>query len=169
VSSEYLDRVRAGGDAFLQGDLDGALEELDDAAEFELPPGVGPAGHVYRGRAGARAAIRRWIGDLDSYESHIDSYLQAGDDRIVVLARDGGFDRETRDRVDRTLGVIVSFRAGRATRVEFHASWAEALEAAGLDPSEAEAVAEAKAEAESERGAGVDPPTGGHDGPDLWP
>jgi ketosteroid isomerase-like protein len=133
--ADAIERVRTGAQAFERGDLQAVLENLDPEVEFTITAGMAGEGRTYRGRAGARAAIRQMIGGLDGYNAHVDRLLEADDGRVVLLAVHGGYDRGLGRQVELSPGVVISARDGRAVQVEIFEEWVEALESAGLDPA----------------------------------
>lgn len=160
MTADELETVRVGAAAFELGNLEAALENLDPEAEFTLPAEMTPEGRTYRGVAGARAAIRQMIGGFDAYNARIESFVDAGDGSIVVLGVHGGYDRALARQVKLSPGAIITPRDGRAIRVEIFATWAEALRAAGVDPTTAsETPVPAFARREHPQGDGVD----------IWP
>src|SRR5205807_4292814 len=79
--------ARSSYEAFGRGDLDGALEMMDEAIEWHQAQGL-PHGGVYRGLANVRAAIfdpldEDWWEDFDATPTE----FLAGGDHVVVLRR----------------------------------------------------------------------------------
>jgi len=129
------DVIRAGLGAWSRGDLEGALENLGLDIEFVssgLFPGVEP---VYCGHDGFR---RFWS---DFRETWVDitfeiEHLVPGEaPRVAVL---GHFEATGRDGigVGRPIGMVFSVRDGMVTRIESHAMWDAAYDAAGVAAEE---------------------------------
>ena len=68
---------------------------------------------------------------LEKNEAVAEKLVDAGD-RIVILHVWRGVLKGTEDQVEGRLGMIVTFRAGKATEVRYFPTFDEALEAAGL-------------------------------------
>ena len=130
MSQENVEIVRGAAEAFNRRDLDHWIEFFDPEIEYHDTPGF-PGGGVHRG--------------LEAFRRHAESYLSAWSDARVKLdarpvgqqvagrIRYTGAGRATGIEVETPeVGALYDFRAGRIRRVRQFATYAEALEAAGL-------------------------------------
>ena len=81
-------------------------------------------------------AVIDWLRDgasiYSSYYSKIDQIFDSGD-QVVVLARQGGRERDSTELVEMAWTQLISFRDGKIVRVQNYSDSARALEAAGLE------------------------------------
>ena len=91
--------------------------------------GLGARG---RGLEGLLEAWREWLRPWETYWTEVEEFIDAGDDRVVVLVRDHGRPRGSRAEIENVGGSVWTLRDGMIARIEFHADRNEALEAAGL-------------------------------------
>ena len=130
MSQENVEIVRRAAEAFNGRDLDHWIEFFDPEIEYHDTPDF-PGGEVHRG--------------LEALRRHAESYLSAWSDARVKLdvrpvgqqvagrIRYTGAGRATGIEVETPeVGALYDFRAGRIRRVRQFATYAEALEAAGL-------------------------------------
>ena len=129
MSQENVEVVRRCCDAFVRGDFELALAALDPEIEYDLTHF--PDGRVYRGREGVREAFRIWLGAWDDYRQEQDEFIDAGD-RVVVSVRERGRGKGSGVTLERRTFGIWTLSGGKAVRIEFRATKAEALEAVGL-------------------------------------
>jgi ketosteroid isomerase-like protein len=109
-----------------------SLSELLDARfEFDISR-TNPEGRVYHGRDGLRDAMEQWLAPWDDYRLEAVEFLDAGDERVVVMQRERGRIRGTGAWVEHQRGVVYTVRNGKITRYEEHHDRAQALEAVGL-------------------------------------
>jgi ketosteroid isomerase-like protein len=87
---------------------------------------------VWRGRDGFVEFIRTWTEQFEDWSIWVERWIDAGEDRVVVLTRQSGTGKESRVPVELDLGQVWEFEAGRLVRMWAYTSHAEALEAAGL-------------------------------------
>jgi ketosteroid isomerase-like protein len=130
MSQQNVEIVREANAAFNRRDLDHWIEFFDPEIEYHDTPDF-----LGRGMHRGREAFRR----------HVESYLDAWSDasvetdaravgrQVVGRIRYTGAGRATGIEVEtREYGALYDFRAGRILRVRQFATYAEALEAAGL-------------------------------------
>jgi ketosteroid isomerase-like protein len=91
-----------------------------------------PDGGPYRGHDG----WRKWEADFgeawDSFSTEPQDYMDAGDGRVVVVARVSARGRGSGVSVEHLDGILWTVRGGKVVRLDYYHSPAEALEAAGL-------------------------------------
>ena len=130
MSEENVEIVREAHAAFNRRDLDHWIEFFDPEIEYHDAPGL-PGGGMHLGRE----AFRRHA------ESYLDAWSDAGVEidaravgkQVVGRIRYTGAGRATGIEVETPeFGVLYDFSAGRIRRVRQFATYAEALEAAGL-------------------------------------
>ena len=125
-----VEAIRAGLDAWSQGDLEGSMKEL--APEIEVVtsgvyPGLEP---VYRGYAGY---TRFWHDFREAWEAmriDIERIVEGEPSRYAVVAT---FHATGRDGIpaERPVGMVFTMADGRTTRLQNFGSGEEALAAAG--------------------------------------
>jgi ketosteroid isomerase-like protein len=108
--------ARTSYEAFGRGDLDGALEMMDEDIEWHQAQGL-PHGGFYKGLANVRAAIfdpldEEW---WDEFSATPDEFLDAGPE-IVVLGRYRGVAKGTGKELDVPFVHVWTVQGGRATR-----------------------------------------------------
>jgi ketosteroid isomerase-like protein len=131
MSEENLDAVRRGIEAYIAGDSEAWVAELDPEITWEETPGLGPDPAIYRGVDQVRAAVSSWLDMWVDYDFEVRRYIDAGGDDVVVLANERGRSR-TGVSVERELGQIHTLRDRKLVRTRLYGSWAEARKAAGL-------------------------------------
>ena len=85
------------------------------------------------GLDGLVAVWREWLSPWDTYRTEVEDFLEAGEDRVVVLVRDLGRLRGSDSEVELLSASVWTLREGKIARIAFHASRASALKAAGLE------------------------------------
>jgi ketosteroid isomerase-like protein len=95
--------------------------------------GIGIAGlEDFVGREGYVQFARMLTEDFDDLETEVERSIDAGDDRVLVLARASGTGRASRAPVEMRPAYICELEAARVVRVVMFMNWEIALEAAGL-------------------------------------
>ena len=130
-----VEAVRSSYEAFGRGDLDAALQMMDDEIEWHQAQGL-PHGGTYHGLANVRAAVfdpldAQWWED---FKADPDEVIGLGDD-VLVLGRYTARAKATGAPLDVPFAHVWRFRNGRAVR--FHQftdtrGWVDAL-AEGLE------------------------------------
>jgi SnoaL-like protein len=75
---------------------------------------------------------RDWLAPWDEYWTEVEDFIDAGEDRVLVLVHDRGRLRGVQAEVDLVTGSVWTVRGGRIARIEFHTNRKSAFEAAGL-------------------------------------
>jgi hypothetical protein len=121
---------------------DSAWAALRDGIERFFEPRCGFAWvawgqrFAYTGLDGLREGWLEWFEPWTSYRSETEDVIDAGD-RVVVLVRDRARRAESDAEVELLGAGICSVSGGKLTQIDFYASRAEALEAAGLKEQDA--------------------------------
>lgn len=130
TSQENVEVVRRMTEAFLSGDGDAALAVMHPDVEFEA--GARPDASVWRGRAGVRRAIVEWTGTWDEYSLEIHDYIDAPDERVVVLWTERGRGKGSGIAIEHHGGYVVTVRTGEIIRIALYNDTAQALSTLGL-------------------------------------
>jgi ketosteroid isomerase-like protein len=131
MSGENVEVVQRSFDAFSRGDLDDVLATF--APEFEFYPSgrFMDTQRVYRGRDG-------WTEFWDAFRAAWEdvainiSRMEAIDDRVLTLGKIEAKGRESGVEVETEAAWIHTVDRGLIMQLQTFASWADALEAAGL-------------------------------------
>jgi ketosteroid isomerase-like protein len=135
MSQENVDKARAFIEAYNRRDFDAAVEWFDPEVEWILPArqssdsGRGPE------------AVIRFFEDIDENFDELrllpQEFRDAGD-RVATRLRHYGRGKGSGIEIDEELyHQVATFRDGKIVRMEYFASWPEALEAAGLREGDA--------------------------------
>jgi ketosteroid isomerase-like protein len=129
MSEENLEAVIAYIDAYNRRDFDAAVEAFDPDVEWILPErqssdsGRGPA-----------AVIRFWEEIDENFQDlqlRPQEHVDAGD-RVATRLRHYGLAKSGVEIDTELYHQVVTFRDAKMVRIEYLASWPEALEAAGI-------------------------------------
>jgi ketosteroid isomerase-like protein len=132
MSQENVEVMREAFGRWNRRDIDYWIEHADPEVEIwskyaALDQGGGP----YRGHAG----MREWRVEIDrNFEFHevrADDFRSVGD-QVVVLGSVRFLGKASESELQYPFGWVCEMRDGRLSRMTFHSSHAEALEAAGL-------------------------------------
>jgi ketosteroid isomerase-like protein len=135
MSQENVDKARAFVEAYNRRDFEAAVEWFDPEIEWILPArqssdsGRGPD------------EVIRFFEDIDEnfdeFRLTPQEFLDAGD-RVATRLRHSGRGKGSGIEIDEELyHQVATFRDGKIVRMEYFASWPEALEAAGLREGDA--------------------------------
>jgi hypothetical protein len=100
-------------------DFEGALVALGQRVKF-------------KGLDGMREAVREWLTPWTSYYDEIEAVQPAGEDRVIVLARQHGLRLDTAAEVVAESAGVYLLREGRIVGMDLYVDRGEALEAVGL-------------------------------------
>jgi ketosteroid isomerase-like protein len=130
MSQENVEIVREAYAAFNRRDLDHWIEFFDPEIEYHDTPDF-PGGGMHLGREAFRRHAESY---LDAWsDSRVEIDARAVGEQVVGRIRYTGAGRATGIQVETPeVGALYDFRAGRIRRVRQFATYAEALEAAGL-------------------------------------
>jgi ketosteroid isomerase-like protein len=130
MSSQNVEAVRRGIEAFNLGDYDAALGFADPQIEWHDAPDMPDAG-THRGRDAVRKRWEAMREALEGFYAKPERFFDA-DDQVVVFLRVGGTGRESGVPVDRSVAHVWTLRNGKGIRVDVHSDRATALEAVGI-------------------------------------
>jgi hypothetical protein len=117
---------KAAVDHLFMHDFDGALVALGQRVTF-------------KGLDGMRDAVREWITPWTSYYDEIEAVQPAGEDRVIVLAREHGRRLDTAAEVVAESAGVYLLRDGKIVQMDLYIDRGEALEAVGLSEQDAHA------------------------------
>jgi ketosteroid isomerase-like protein len=130
MSQENVEIVREANAAFNRRDLDHWIEFFDPEIEYHDTPEF-PDGGMHLGREGFRRHVESYLDAWSDASVEVDA--RAVGEQVVGRIRYTGAGRATGIEVEtREYGALYDFRAGRIRRVRQFATYADALEAAGL-------------------------------------
>ncbi|MFL5780064.1 MAG: nuclear transport factor 2 family protein [Thermoleophilaceae bacterium] len=132
MSRENVEAFKRCADAFLRGDLDAALEDLDSEVEWRdaLPMLLGGAATVYRGHAGVRD-LQHELQEVIEFEVEFAEIRDLGDRTVATgllrtRGRGSGIETET------FYGMVCDWANGKATHIWTYVDADEAFDAAEL-------------------------------------
>jgi ketosteroid isomerase-like protein len=96
--------------------------------DHDLPDAV-----TYRGHEGWREWRSHFSEAWDSDALELEEYIDAGDGRVVLLARLSARGKGSGVEVERREGIMWTIRDGKTVRIDYYSSPDEALEAAGVE------------------------------------
>jgi quercetin dioxygenase-like cupin family protein/ketosteroid isomerase-like protein len=138
VSEENVQLVQERLSAFLGGDVERALADLDpDAITYRAPPLPDP--QAYRGPEGVLQAFADWTADFGEFEMSTGEFIDAGD-RVVVEIFQRGTGQASGADVEGRFWFVYTIADGRIVRQDFFNAKRQAFEAAGLDGEPAVAI-----------------------------
>jgi ketosteroid isomerase-like protein len=91
----------------------------------------------FAGLDGMRRAFLEWLTPWTTYYDETEDVLAAGDDRVVVLARQHGYRLDTEAEVVAETAGVYLLRNGKIVQLDLYANRAEAFEAVGLSEQDA--------------------------------
>jgi ketosteroid isomerase-like protein len=154
MSQQDVEHVRRGMEYWLRTGK-ALWEDLDPECEIH-DHDIMDAGR-YRGHDG----FRRWMADFgeawESFTLEPREYMDAGDGKVVLLARLSARGRGSGISVERLDGLVWTVRGGKTVRLDYYSTPAAALAAVGLRE---EAGSREDVEAEYTRFEATPPPGG---------
>jgi ketosteroid isomerase-like protein len=130
VSQENVDLVRHAYEASLRGDFAASLAKWHP--DVEIDGRNLPDGGVYRGHDGLLEHVTRWADMWEDWRVELDRFIDAGDDRVVVLTHERGRNKATGMELDALHAELYTVRDAQIVRWQGFSVRAEALEAVGL-------------------------------------
>ena len=107
------------------------VEFYDSDAEVHIPPGL-PGSKVYTGHRRIEEAAALWTESVNDYHWDLQRLIDGGN-CVVGLFRFRSRINAHSAWLSPPLGAVFYVRAGKVMRVLSYFSWAEALEAAGVE------------------------------------
>jgi ketosteroid isomerase-like protein len=134
MSHEGIEGLRWLYSEWAKGNLWALREVADPEIEWEWAEEMaslfgGP--HTYRGLEEIRQATLEWIAVWDSYWMTAEQFVEAGDDRVVVLMTLHARTAATETVLEQRVAAVWELRDAKARRVRYYMDPAEALTAAG--------------------------------------
>jgi ketosteroid isomerase-like protein len=134
MSRENIEIVRAGGEAWIRGDLRTYFQLCDPAVEWDTTNYEGwPEEGVYRGHEGVRRFLEDWRASWEQYEARAEKYLEIDSWRVLVLWRQRGVGRDSHIPVQMDWALICTLKHGLICRMEAFSDRRAAFKAAGLE------------------------------------
>ena len=131
MSTENVDTLLEGLEAFNSRDIERILGFLDPDFETVVPPALSAEPDTYRGHEGARRYFESFWETMDEIRFRPERFWDTGES-VVVDVRLTAKGRRTAIAVEQRFTQVWAFRDGKATRARTYTSNAEALKAAGL-------------------------------------
>jgi ketosteroid isomerase-like protein len=130
VSQENVDKARHFIEAYNRRDFDAAVESFDPEVEWILPERQ--ASDSCRGPENVKRFWKELDDTMEELQLLPQEFLDAGD-RVATRLRHYGRGKGSGVVIDEELyHQVVTFRDGKIVRMEYFASWSEALQAVGL-------------------------------------
>jgi ketosteroid isomerase-like protein len=130
VSKQNVEIARQSYDAYVRGDMEASLAMMDPEIEI-YDHDILDAGE-YRGLEGMLPWQADWDSSWESWRWEAEDFIDVGD-RVVVVLRLYAKGRHSGVDVERLDGAVWTLRAGKAVRLDYYGSKAEALKAVGLE------------------------------------
>ena len=128
MSRENVEIVRSGFSAFARGEVDEMLAVMsDDVITYR----VEPDNAIFHGKEGFLQATADWIEDFEDWTLTPQEFLDAGE-RVVVRTHQTARGATSGVEVESHIWFVYELRGGKVTRLSFHFTEADALEAAGI-------------------------------------
>ena len=135
MSRENVEVVRGIIDAHERGEPDAVFSKYDPEIEWHLStvfPSASEFDPVYYGHDGVRTFWRTWFSAWEKASFEYEEFIDAGDSVVTILSqhvrgRASGIELDWESYAQ-----VWTIRDGQVARVEFFATRAEALQAAGL-------------------------------------
>jgi ketosteroid isomerase-like protein len=133
ASTQDVETLRAGYEAFNRRDFDALMELLDPDIEWRQDASVAPDADVFRGREGTERFFTAILSDFDHLEFVPEEIIDA-DDQVVVVVAAHGRGKASGAEVAAKFTHLWTIRDGKGVRAVFYADHAKALADAGLSP-----------------------------------
>jgi ketosteroid isomerase-like protein len=126
---ENVRLVQEAMDAYDRGDLEGALEFMDEGIEVYTPPDLGNPG-TYHGREGFLAWAAEWLGAFEDWSQEVRGMDAVGERHVVVDIHQSGKGAGSGVPVEMDVAYMYEVRNGKGVRFHLYSSHEEAVEAA---------------------------------------
>ncbi len=132
MSQENLEIIRRGFDGFNRGDVEAVVEMCDPEVDW-FPPAELPSAPCYHGHEGVRAATGDMLDVFGALQAEPERFIDTGNS-VVVFFRWRGHGKGSGLSLDvfREQAGVFTMRNGKAIRVQWYVTRAEALDAVGL-------------------------------------
>jgi ketosteroid isomerase-like protein len=133
MSRDNVGVVKRAWEAWIRNDLDALMEDLDPEVEWDTTSFEGwPEDAIYYGHVGVRGFLEEWRASWDRYEAGVESYIEVGDDRVLVLCWQRGVGPGSHVPVHIDMAQVMTLQNGLIRRNENYSDQGRALEAVGL-------------------------------------
>jgi len=130
MSEENVELVRS---IFRPGDPSRFFDLLDEEVEQDATAMQHiDSGAYLRGKDDVIEFYRHWWGTWDEYVMEPVEFIDAGEDRVVVVTDETGRGRESGAPFEIRRATIFTLRAGKIAKLQMFSTREQALEAAGL-------------------------------------
>jgi ketosteroid isomerase-like protein len=130
MSQENVEKFRRALDAFNQGDVERALNDIDPQVEWHTPQSS-PDAQTYHGHEGVKSWWALWSDAFDQLRLHPGEFKDLGEGRVLVPIRASGRGHESGAEVNVSF-YLLGWGREKLERMEFFPTEREALEAVGL-------------------------------------
>ena len=127
MPKQNLEIVQAFLDRYNRGDLSEAFELFHE----DIVSG-GYEGSTEKGSEAAEQAFLGWREDWEWFKSFLEEFIDAGEDRAVVVCRNVGKGRRSGVEVEMVAGEVWGFQDGKIASLFVYRDRKEALGAVGL-------------------------------------
>lgn len=100
MAQRYVEVVRGCYEALNRGDMDAAFGTYYHESVVFLEPEGSPWAGTYHGHDGMREFLGRVVADVENLQLGPEEFLDAGDDRVVVLSHVLGLVKSTGESLD---------------------------------------------------------------------
>jgi ketosteroid isomerase-like protein len=132
MSQENVEIARACSEAFMNGDIETALDALDPEIEWHATVGGLDEGRVARGREEVVQGFVDYFEVWEQMEMRAEKFIDAGGEDVVVFHHEVAKGRESGVVVETDTGTVQTVRDGKIVRIRSYMDRNQALEAAGL-------------------------------------
>ena len=132
MSQQNVEIVKANYDAFALRGLDAWMEQFADDVEYRAPEGSLDDVGTIHGKTALRAWLQQWMDAFEGFWFEPVEFIDAGEDRVVVVERFGGRARISGIETEQTQALVSTIRDGKIVRCREFMTRREALEAVGL-------------------------------------
>jgi uncharacterized protein len=128
-----IDALRQGYEAYGRGDVESAMEVLDDDVRWEGPPTEKvPGGGTYNGKEEVGRLWQEFAESFDDLKVEPDEFLE-GEETVTVLGNTSGRAKETGNDFKVPFVHVWRFSDGKANRVQTLTDTATVADAMGAD------------------------------------
>lgn len=129
MSEQNVELVREAFQAWDSNDADEFAQHLDPVFEYEVT--YGPEKGVHRGWQATVDAFDQWQEPFSDYHWKPETFLDAGDEHVVVPFIEGGHGRASGVQIEQRPAFVCAVRDGKILRLTEYPTTADALAAIG--------------------------------------
>ena len=131
MSRENVEIVRATWAAYALGDYEAALGAYAEDTVWD-DTRYRPDGAVHVGHDALVDVVRTWRGAWERYDIEVEDVLDAGGDRVALVARESGEGKGGGVQLTNRWGIVATVRDRKIVHTMVYRTPEEALEAVGL-------------------------------------